>query len=1146
MADKKITAQPDISASEFDAGVFFVDHADGDRKVSGASLKELVAAAASRSSVASQTELDSVSTSGVAFAKVTAAFGSYDSGDILFYDGSSWSTFIDASDLGSTGKALSDANFPATDPVDGTLFFFNADQSTFTSGKTVRNDADDGDVTEAFEGDLFKYFATGTKWVRQYEARAPVADWAETGNTTVIPSSKLPNRTLSGDNFPGTDPADGTLFFFNAAQSTFTSGKTVRNDDDSADITSAAEGDLFKYFATGTKWVRQYQAAAASGLSESEVDARVAAGVADWAEQGNTSEIPSNKLPNRSLSGDNFPGTDPADGTLFFFNAAQTTFTSGKTVRNDDDSADVTSASEGDLFKYFSSGTKWIRQYEAAVLGLSESEVDARVAAGVADWAEQGNTSEIPSSKLPNRTLSGDNFPGTDPADGTLFFFNADQSTFTSGKTVRNDDDSADVASASEGDLFKYFASGTKWIRQYQAAASGLSESEVDARVAAGVADWAEQGNTSEIPSSKLPNRTLSGNNFPGTDPADGTLFFFNADQTSFTSGKTVRNDADDGDVTSASEGDLFKYFATGTKWVRQYEATTAPATWAESGNTTEIPSNKLPNRTLSGDNFPATDPVDGTLFFFNANQSTFTSGKTVRNDADDGDVSSATEGDLFKYFSTDTKWVRQYQASAFGLSQSEVDARVAANVEDWAEEGNTDVIPSDKLPNRTLSGDNFPGTDPADGTLFFFNADQSTFTSGKTVRNDADTANVTSASEGDLFKYFSTGTKWVRQYQAAASGLSESEVDARVAANVEDWAEEGNTDVIPSDKLPNRTLSGDNFPGTDPADGTLFFFNADQSTFTSGKTVRNDADTANVTSASEGDLFKYFSTGTKWVRQYRTLEASQLDAVIHVAEADEDDAGTISPAQLEEFLDWHLYDRSVARLVVASNNPTYSGNHMSVVNASGDEYRVKINAAGFSGYAAIDDRLVAGVSIGQKIRLYSASNNIHWEGEVSGEAVRDAAGIYTFEVSFPSRSGTIGIGNVLTIYFGFATSGAFDQIANAEFDLLWRHVTDFSSGASSSSTNRNLISGRNFTDYSTIVFWFANKYANDAEGSFMDVPLSLWQDISNGIGDESAGEVFMGISDKTVGVRYIDSDSFRIVYVNNGRLRAVFGMRGL
>ena len=69
-------------------------------------------------------------------------------------------------------------------------------------------------------------------------------------------------------------------------------------------------------------------------------------------------------------------------------------------------------------------------------------------------------------------SLALDNFPATDPADGTLLFFNADQSSFTSGKTVRNDADGADVASANQRDLFKYFADGTKWIRQYIGAAA--------------------------------------------------------------------------------------------------------------------------------------------------------------------------------------------------------------------------------------------------------------------------------------------------------------------------------------------------------------------------------------------------------------------------------------------------------------------------------------------------------------------------------------------------------------------------------------------------------------------------------------------------------------------------------------------------
>lgn len=73
--------------------------------------------------------------------------------------------------------------------------------------------------------------------------------------------------------------------------------------------------------------------------------------------------------------------------------------------------------------------------------------------------------------------------------------------------------------------------------------------------------------------------QVLSGDNFPATDPEDGTYFVFNVAQTSFITGKTVRNDADDADVTEASESDLFKYFENGTKWVRQYKASGTPRT---------------------------------------------------------------------------------------------------------------------------------------------------------------------------------------------------------------------------------------------------------------------------------------------------------------------------------------------------------------------------------------------------------------------------------------------------------------------------------------------------------------------------------------------------------------------------------------
>lgn len=78
----------------------------------------------------------------------------------------------------------------------------------------------------------------------------------------------------------------------------------------------------------------------------------------------------------------------------------------------------------------------------ASLLHLLQIDTAAAVAAGVQDWAEAGNTSPIPASKLTNAPSGG----------------------------------------------------------------AGLDQAAVDARVAAGVEDWAEEGNTEAIPASKLAN----------------------------------------------------------------------------------------------------------------------------------------------------------------------------------------------------------------------------------------------------------------------------------------------------------------------------------------------------------------------------------------------------------------------------------------------------------------------------------------------------------------------------------------------------------------------------------------------------------------------------------------------------------------
>ena len=60
--------------------------------------------------------------------------------------------------------------------------------------------------------------------------------------------------------------------------------------------------------------------------------------------------------------------------------------------------------------------------------------------------------------------------------------------------------------------------------------------------------------------------------------------------------------------------------------------------------------------------------------------------------------------------------------------------------------------------------------------------------------------------SDGQILEWDTTTETWVAVDQASgpSGGLNQAAVDARVRAGVEDWAEQGNTDAIPSGKLTN------------------------------------------------------------------------------------------------------------------------------------------------------------------------------------------------------------------------------------------------------------------------------------------------------------------------------------------------------
>ncbi len=181
------------------------------------------------------------------------------------------------------------------------------------------------------------------------------------------------------------------------------------------------------------------------GLDEGEVDLRVEAGVADWAETGDTSPIPVAKLS------------------------------------------------------------------EVPPGGLDETDVDARVGALVEEWARlTGSTDLIPFDKLANKpTIAFMNpaNPGVDDIWIQTIFSGTEHNVVFHRRNQEND---AWVERFSFRTNPSYL-----WAEQENTDlipadkldnAPGLNENQVDARVDAGVSDWAEEGDTSSIPLTKLGN----------------------------------------------------------------------------------------------------------------------------------------------------------------------------------------------------------------------------------------------------------------------------------------------------------------------------------------------------------------------------------------------------------------------------------------------------------------------------------------------------------------------------------------------------------------------------------------------------------------------------------------------------------------
>ena len=352
----------------------------------------------------------------------------------------------------------------------------------------------------------------------------------------------------------------------------------------------------------------------------------------------------------------------------------------------------------------------------------SNADIDARVNALVRDWALEADGDPIDRSKIPQATdfESG----AVQKANSNVALTGTDTDLVITAATLKYVLDNRKATTSLAGTIqlatIAEARAGTDnnkgmsplGVAEYVSNADiNVNNDDIDARIAS----WARAGNADDVPLSKLPDASESGQGVieisTDAEAAAGT------DTTRAINAKQLRAGLDSVGVTNVSNT------------IKQ----DVEAFALKENSDTEVPDSKLPD----GD--------------------TATKG-IVQLVSSGGASTDTTKAATPNYVNAQIAAVPNPSS---GLNQTQVDARVRAGVADWAETSNTDAVPSNKLPVASESQDG--------------------------VISLADRAEA------------QAGTNDTKV-------MTPAKVRSEILSQVADWAEQGNTDVIPPNKFTAAT----------------------------------------------------------------------------------------------------------------------------------------------------------------------------------------------------------------------------------------------------------------------------------------------------------------------------------------------------